>query len=68
MKIKILSISVLGEQDKTAAIYATFGIQFKIENNVYLGSEIFRYDGIIDYRGKSLFFIKLARMFTTKQK
>jgi hypothetical protein len=55
------------EQDKTAAIYATFGIQFKIENNVYLGSQSLDTITDIDYRGKGLF-IKLAKDVYRKAK
>lgn len=46
--------------DKTAAIYATFGVKFKINKEIYLGSQSLDTITDIDYRGKGLF-IKLAK-------
>jgi hypothetical protein len=45
---------------KVTAIYATFGVQFKIDSDVYLGSQSLDTITDIDYRGKGLF-IKLAK-------
>lgn len=52
---------------KVAAIYATFGVNFKIGDKVYLGSQSLDTMTDIDYRGKGLF-IKLAKDVYQKAK
>lgn len=48
------------EKNKTAAIYATFSVNFKINNHLHIGSQSLDTITDIDYRGKGLF-IKLAK-------
>lgn len=48
------------EREKTAAIYATFSVPFKINGEVYIGSQSLDTITDVDYRGKGLF-IKLAK-------
>ena len=53
--------------EKTAAIYATFGIKFKIDGKIYSGSQSLDTITDINYRGKGLF-IKLAKDVYQKSK
>lgn len=55
------------QKKKVAAIYATFGVRFKIDSSVYLGSQSLDTITDIDYRGKGLF-IKLAKDVYEKAK
>jgi hypothetical protein len=48
------------EKNKTAAIYATFSVNFKINNHLHIGSQSLDTITDIDYRGQGLF-IKLAK-------
>lgn len=48
------------DQEKTAAIYATFGVRFKINTEIHLGCQSLDTITDVDYRGKGLF-IKLAK-------
>lgn len=52
-------------KNKTAAIYAVSGIKFKIDDNIYLGTQSLDTITDISYRGKGLF-IKLAEVVYEK--
>lgn len=55
------------DNDKIAAIYATFGVRLKIDTEIHLGCQSLDTITDLDYRGKGLF-IKLAKDVYQKAK
>ena len=55
-----VSIEYDFNSQKTAAIYATFGVKFKIDGDIHIGSQSLDTMTDVNYRGKGLF-IKLAK-------
>lgn len=57
---QFVDIAIDETVNKVAAIYATFSVNFKINNHLHIGSQSLDTITDIDYRGKGLF-IKLAK-------